>query len=55
MEGGSEPRSVPPFPVHWLHPADPADPADPDHPAESSKFGFFDGRVVILGLDGALA
>ena len=52
MEGGSEPRSVPPFPLHQLHQLHPLHPA---HPLKSSKFGIFDGKVVIFGLDGALA
>ena len=46
VEGGSAPRFVTPFPLHPVHPV---------HPAENSKFGIFDGRVVILGLGGALA
>ena len=36
-------------------PLDPADPVDPVDPAASSKNAVFIVRVVILGLDGALA
>ena len=46
MEGGSDLTLAAPFPP------DPADPADP---AASSKNAVFIVRVVILGLDGALA
>ena len=51
MEGGSEPRSVPPFP---LHPAHPAHPLHPLHWLKTSKFGIFDEMVAILGVDVAL-
>ena len=46
MGGGSDLTLAAPFPE------DPADPADP---AASSKNAVFIVRVVILGLDGALA
>ena len=46
MGGGSDLTLAAPFPD------DPADPADP---AASSKNAVFIVRVVILGLDGALA
>ena len=46
MGGGSDLTLAAPFPL------DPADPADP---AASSKNAVFIVRVVILGLDGALA
>ena len=36
-------------------PDDPADPVDPPDPLENSQNGVFIVRVVILGLDGALA
>ena len=36
-------------------PDDPPDPADPVDPLENPKNGVFIVRVVILGLDGALA
>ena len=52
MGGGSDLTSAAPFPEDPLDPLDPADPADP--PA-SSKNAVFIVRVVILGLDGALA
>ena len=46
MGGGSDLTLAAPFPE------DPADPADP---AANSKNAVFIVRVVILGLDGALA
>ena len=49
MEGGSDLTLAAPFPP------DPPDPADPADPAASSKNAVFIVRVVILGLDGALA
>ena len=47
--------SAAPFPDDPVDPADPPDPADPVDPLENSKNGVFIVRVVILGLDGALA
>ena len=49
MGGGSDLKLAAPFPE------DPPDPADPADPAASSKNAVFIVRVVILGLDGALA
>ena len=49
MGGGSDLTLAAPFP------ADPADPLDPVDPVVSSKNAVFIVRVVILGLDGALA
>ena len=49
MGGGSDLTLAAPFPE------DPADPVDPADPAASSKNAVFIVRVVILGLDGALA
>ena len=49
MGGGSDLTLVAPFPK------DPVDPADPLDPEVNSKNAVFIVRVVILGLDGALA
>ena len=46
MGGGSDPTLAAPFPL---------DPVDPLDPLECSKNVVFIVRVVILGLDGALA
>ena len=55
MGGGSDLTLAAPFPADPPDPPDPPDPADPADPAASSKNAVFIVRVVILGLDGALA
>ena len=52
MGGGPDLTLAAPFPDDPLDPADPLDPVDP---VENSKNVVFVVRVVIFGLDGALA